>query len=43
MVQVNRILFACMVYIIGGYLWLYYSIDDKNIDIELHALVLTVG
>ena len=33
-------MFACMVYIVGGHLWLYYSKNDKIVDIMLHAQVL---
>ena len=43
MFKVNKIMFACVVYTMGGQLWLYYSIYDKKINIELHAQVLTLG
>ena len=37
MVKVKKVMFACMVYIIGGHLWLQYSKNDNNVDIRLHA------
>ena len=43
MFKVNKIMFACVVYTMGVHLWLQYGIYDKNIDIELHAQVLTLG
>ena len=36
-------MFACVVYTMVGHSWLQHSIYDKNIDIELHAQVLTLG
>ena len=41
MFKVNIIMFACVIHIMGGPLWLYYSRYDKDIDNELHAEVLT--
>ena len=40
MVKVKKILFAYMVYIMGGHLWLYYSKYDENVGLMLHAQVL---
>ena len=40
MVMVKNIVFACMVYIVGGHLWLQYSENNKDVDIMLHAQVL---
>ena len=40
MVKAMKILFACMDYIMGGNLWLYYSKFDKNVDIMLNVQVL---
>ena len=40
MVKVKKIIFTCVVYIMGGNLWLYYTKYDKNVDIMLHAQVL---
>ena len=41
MFKVIKIMFACVIHIMCGYLLLYYSRYDKDIDIELHAWVLT--
>ena len=43
MFKVNKIMFECVVYTMGGHLRLQYSIYDKSIDIELRAQVLTLG
>ena len=40
MVKAKKIMFACMVYTMGGHLWSYYSKNDKHVDIDLHAQVL---
>ena len=40
MVEVKKIMFACMVHIMGGHLWLYCSKYDKDVDIMLLAQVL---
>ena len=40
----QKIMFACMVYIMGGHLWLYYSKNDKNVDIIfMHRFWLRVN
>ena len=36
-------MFACVFRIMGGDLWLQYSRYDKDIDIKLHAQVLTLS
>ena len=38
--MVKKIMFAYMVYIMGGHLWLDYSKYDKNDDIMLLAQAL---
>ena len=43
MFKVMEIMFTCVVKTMGGHLWLYYGRYDKNIDIELHAQVLTLS
>ena len=43
MFKVNKIMFTCVVNIMGGRLWLYYTKYDKHVDIELHARVLTLN
>ena len=43
MFKVIKIMFTCVVNIMGGRLWLQYSRYDKNINIELHAQVLTLS
>ena len=42
MFKVDKIMFTCVVNIMGGRLWLYYAEYDKHVDIELHAQVLTL-
>ena len=39
MYKVKKIMFACMVYIINGHLWLQYCKYDKKVDVRLHAQV----
>ena len=36
-------MFTCVIHIMGGHLRLKYSRYDKDIDIELHAQVLTLS
>ena len=43
MVKVKKIMSACMVYIIGGHLCLYYSEKNKNVDIMFHEQVLALS
>ena len=43
MFKVMEIMFTCVVNIMSGRLWLKYSRYDKNMDIELHAQVLTLS
>ena len=43
MVKVKKIMFACMVHIIGGHLWLYCTKKNKNVDIMFHAQVLALS
>ena len=42
MFKVDKIMFTCVVNIMGGRLRLYYAEYDKHVDIELHAQVLTL-
>ena len=43
MVKVKKIMFACVVNIVGGRLWLYYTKYDEHVDIGFHAHVLTLN
>ena len=43
MVEFKKVMFECMVYIMGGHLWLYYCKFDKNVEIMLHAHVLAAS
>ena len=43
MFKIIKIMFACVIHIMGDHLWLYYTEYDKHVDIELHAQVLTLN
>ena len=43
MFKVNKIMFTCVVNIMGSCLWLLYTEYDKHVDFELLAQVLILN